>query len=43
MKGFKSLSFVGEWEGSLRDVPGNRTNLAINIHVYKSLSLTKDT
>ena len=42
MRGFKSLSLVGEWEGSLSDVLGNRTNLAINIHV-KSLSLTKGT
>ena len=33
MRGFKLLSLVGEWEGSLSDVLGNRTNLAINIHV----------
>ena len=33
MRGFKSLSLVGEWEGGLSDVLGNRMNLAISIHV----------
>ena len=33
MRGFKSLSLVGEWEGGFSDVLGNCINLAISIHV----------
>ena len=37
MRGFKSLSLVGEWEGVFSDILGNCTNLAINIHVSQFL------